>query len=523
MPDARPEVSWPELMAAVSLAADAGMALPRESGLATCLVAIQIGERLGLAEDVLQRTYHLAMLQHIGCTTGSALVADIMGDELLMRQHASTLDFSDQRAMFGFMLGHVGRANPLAARPLALVRAMAGGKRILESANEVCEAAQLLGGRLGYDPSCLSDLAVVYEHWDGSGFPNGVAGEDITTPVQVVQVASLAVNAERLMGSDAAGALVRVRRGHTLSPAVTDAMLGDPTGVLAPLHATDSLWDAVIAAEPMPSPPPDSDQVDALLSALADFADLKSPYHLGHSSGVAALAADAARVLGLSDPAVTRVRRAGWVHDLGRIAVSSAIWGSTRPLRPDEREQVHMHPYHTSQVLGLTPFLRSLDEVASAHHERLDGSGYFRGLPGPALSVPARVLAAADAFHGKVEARPHRAALSQTEAATYLRSEADSGRLDPTAVDAVLTAAGQPSIRTHEQRLTPREVEIMVQVARGGTMREIARALSIAPKTVDGHLQRIYPKIGASTRAGATLYAMQHGLLSPLRKRENSP
>jgi DNA-binding NarL/FixJ family response regulator len=139
------------------------------------------------------------------------------------------------------------------------------------------------------------------------------------------------------------------------------------------------------------------------------------------------------------------------------------------------------------------------------------------------LSVPARVLAAADAFHAKVEARPHRAALSHIEAASYLRSEAGSGRLDPTAVDAVLIAAGQPSTRKDEQRLTPREVEILVQVARGGTMREIARALSIAPKTVDGHLQRIYPKIGASTRAGATLYAMQHGLLSPLQKGENSP
>jgi HD-GYP domain-containing protein (c-di-GMP phosphodiesterase class II) len=284
----------------------------------------------------------------------------------------------------------------------------------------------------------------------------------------------------------------------------------------------------VIAAEPVPSTPPSAGEVDALLSALADFADLKSPYHVGHSSSVAALAGSAARVFGLPENDVTLVRRAGWVHDIGRIAVSSAVWASPT-LRPHEHEQVRMHPYHTTQVLSRTSFLRSLDEVASAHHERLDGTGYYRGLPAAALSAPARILAAADTFHAKIEPRPHRAALSPAESSAYLRSEAGAGRLDTTAVEAVLTAAGeQASSGRSGPRLTPREVEILVHVSRGGSMREIARALSIAPKTVDGHLQRIYPKIGVSTRAGATLYAMQHGLLSPLvgaepQKGENSP
>jgi HD-GYP domain-containing protein (c-di-GMP phosphodiesterase class II) len=514
-------------MAATSLAADTGMALPLETGLATCLVSLELGRRLGLDEAELTRTFRLSLLQHIGCTAASTEVADVMGDELLMREHAAVLNFADQREMFGFMLAHVARANSVLARPAALARAMVGGRRIVGSAKAVCEAGQILGERAGYDSNCLLDLATVYEAWDGSGFPNGVAREEIPLPVQVVQVATLAVNADRLMGTEAAVALVRGRSGRTLSPAVVAGLLTDPEGVLAPLRSGESLWDAVIDAEPQPSVDPSPRDVDRALAAVADFVDLQSPYHVGHSSGVAELAALAGRCYGLGEPDVTLLRRAGFVHDAGRISVSAAVWGSARPLTPDQWERVRMHPYRTRQVLDRSPFLRSLAEVATAHHERLDGSGYHRGLTSPVLSFPARILAAADTYHAKTEPRPHRPALTSREAATHLRAEVHAGRLDEAAVEAVLTAAGEPAApRAAATRLTPREIEILGQVSRGGSMREIARALSISPKTVDGHLQRIYPKIGVSTRSGATLYAMEHGLLPGPRRQqvgENSP
>ena len=273
----RPVVSWPELMAATSLAADTGMGLPLETGLATCLVAVKLARSLRLDESELRRTYHLALLEHIGCTTASEEVASVVGDELVMRQYAATLDFSNQREMFRFMLAHVARANPVAGRPGALLKAVVGGGRILATAVDVCEAGQLLGQRCGYDPHSLVDLATVYEHWDGSGFPGVVAGEAIPAPTRVVQVATLAVNADRLMGAEAAGALVRGRRGHSLAPEIADAFLADTESMLAPLRTSDSLWSAVIEAEPGPSSPPDAADVDTALSALADFADLKSP------------------------------------------------------------------------------------------------------------------------------------------------------------------------------------------------------------------------------------------------------
>jgi HD-GYP domain-containing protein (c-di-GMP phosphodiesterase class II) len=277
----------------------------------------------------------------------------------------------------------------------------------------------------------------------------------------------------------------------------------------------------VVAAPEAATEPPSNSEIDDVLSAFADFADLKSPFLTGHSQGVARLASEAARHAGLDDDDATALRRAGYVHDLGRVAISSRIWSTPQTLSPDDWEQVRLHPYYTNQVLARTPYLRSLAELASAHHERLDGSGYYRATSAAGLPLTARVLAAADTFQTKTEPRPHRPALSRDEAASHLREEATAGRLDRAAAEAVLAAAGQRGEAPVPPALTRREVEVLRLVARGASTREIARALSISPKTADGHLQRIYPKIGVGTRAGATLYAVNSGLVT--QNRENSP
>jgi HD-GYP domain-containing protein (c-di-GMP phosphodiesterase class II) len=520
------QVRCSELMAAISLATDLGMGLPLESGLAICLVTLSLADRLGTGLSVRQRCYQLALLQHIGCTAAASQVAAVMGDEMIMRAHTGTLDFADRRQMLGFLLGHVARVSPPLGRPAALARAIAGNKTMTGTVADVCEAAVMLGERFGYDPDAVGDLGCVYEHWDGSGFPGAAAGDKITEPAQVVQVASLAVAAHRAAGAGWAADLIRQRRGHSLAPAVADAFLGDPDGLLWPLAAPETLWDGVIATEPAPSGAASAEEIDRVLLAVADFVDLKSPYLAGHSSGVGNLAAAAAAQTGLRTEEVAMVRRAGWLHDIGRIGISASIWNEPGPLSAHQWEQVRLHPYYTGRVLDRTPFLSRLAAVASAHHERLDGSGYFRATKAGQLNMACRVLAAADAYQAMTEPRPHRPAMAPQAAARELRAGVDAGRLDGTAAEAVLGAAGQPISRRRPQGvagLTARETDIMRQVARGLSIKQIARELSIAPKTVDGHIQRIYAKIGVSTRAGATLFALSHGLLPDGENRENSP
>jgi HD-GYP domain-containing protein (c-di-GMP phosphodiesterase class II) len=193
--------------------------------------------------------------------------------------------------------------------------------------------------------------------------------------------------------------------------------------------------------------------------------------------------------------------------------VHPGIWQKPGPLTPDEWEQVRLHPYHTERVLSRSPFLSALAPVAGAHHERLDGSGYHRGSVGAELALPARLLAAADVYHAMTEPRPHRDPVPPERAAEELGREASAGRLDVDAVAAVVEAAGQRVPRVERPAgLTEREVEVVAMLARGRQTKQVARALGISVKTADRHVQNAYRKIGVSTRAGATLFAMEHGL-----------
>jgi HD-GYP domain-containing protein (c-di-GMP phosphodiesterase class II) len=212
---------------------------------------------------------------------------------------------------------------------------------------------------------------------------------------------------------------------------------------------------------------------------------------------------------------VRALRRAGLVHGFGRLGVSNSIWDRPGPLSAGEWERVRMYPYLTERMLHQSAALAPLGEIAVQHRERLDGSGYPRGLSGSAISRPARVLGAADAYITMREPRPHRPARSPAEALTQMRSEVRAGRLDGPAVDAVLEAAGHRLPRRTEgpSGLTAREVEVLILLARGLSNKQIAERLVITPKTAGNHVEHIYVKTGASSRAAAALFAVGHGLL----------
>ena len=262
------------------------------------------------------------------------------------------------------------------------------------------------------------------------------------------------------------------------------------------------------------------------LSALAPVAGAHherldgSGYHRGSSAAELSLparllAAAAAGRCRLDAAAAVAVRRAALVHDLGRVAIGARTWQRAGPLTPGEWEQVRLHPYQTERVISRSPFLSALAPVAGAHHERLDGSGYHRGSSAAELALPARLLAAADAFHAMCEPRPHREPVAPKRAAENLGREASAGRLDPDAVTAVVEAAGERVPRLERPAgLTEREAEVLAMLARGLQTKQVARALGISVKTADSHIQHTYRKLGVSTRAAATLFAMEHGLIA---------
>jgi HD-GYP domain-containing protein (c-di-GMP phosphodiesterase class II) len=512
----RQEVRLAELMAALSLATDISMGQPMEDGLAVCLLATRLAEVLGLSEPDRVHVYYSALLRHIGCTADMHVLAAAVGDDVAMRSAFVTVDLGRPVEMFAAMMRHIGRTYAPLERPAAVVRVMAATGKFRSSGEVQCEVAEMLADRMGFDKSFQRDINSVLERWDGKGFPGRLRGEEITLAARVVGVANLAAVCHRVEGSDAALDVLRRRSGKAFDPAVVAGFVASSAELFAALDA-DSAWDRVLEAEPGERPVLSGRRLDEALQAMGDFADLKSPYTIGHSRGVADLAARAAERCGLPSDDVVAARRAGWVHDIGRAAVSSAIWDKPGPLSRPEWEKVRLHAYHADRILARQGFLESIGRIASMHHERLDGSGYFRQAPAGQQPPAARVLAVADAYHAMTEPRPYRPAMAPEQATAELRAEVKAGRLDPEAMRGVLDAAGMPVGRRREQvaGLTAREVEVLRLLARGLSIREIARTLQISPKTVDAHIQHIYRKAGVSSRAAATLFAMQHDLVRP--------
>ena len=540
-----------EAVGALSLATDLAMGQPLEHGLRTAVLAVRTAQAMGLPDDDLVTVFYTGLLHFAGCTAESEIDARFFGDELSARPQMMAVAFGSRRDLIttASRVAHPERAR--LARAATMARSAFGGvAEFRKWAASHCDVASVLGARMGFSDQVQTALRHLWERWDGRGMPGELSGEQIPLAVRLMQVAQDADMAWHQGGSLLADGLLAERAGSGLDPGAVAAFLSLGEAVYAGLDAP-SIWDAALLAEPGRQPVVSEDRLDACLSAIADFADLKSMWTVGHSRGVAGLAERSAVVAGLPEADQVLLRRAGLVHDIGRVAVPVNVWAKPGPLNRDEREQVRLHAYHTERVLDAAAGLRPLARLAGSHGERCDGSGYHRGSRSPELPLTAWLLAAADCYHAMGEPRPHRRALPAGAAAREMGREARAGRLAADAVHAVLTAAGEAQPRratgaaaerplpgprpagsepagrrpsgpagrrpavSRPAGLSERECEVLGLLARGLATKQVARRLGISPKTCDHHIQRLYGKAGVSTRAGATMFALEHGLVGP--------
>jgi HD-GYP domain-containing protein (c-di-GMP phosphodiesterase class II)/DNA-binding CsgD family transcriptional regulator len=500
-----------ELMAALSLATDLGMGQPLEQALRTCLIALALGDRLGLTKEELSEVFYVALLRFLGCTADAHEFANLVGgDDIAVRRAIAPALGGSQGEFAAKVIPRIGAGHGPVLRGRLVVGMMTSGPaRAREGVRAHCEMGEILAKRLNLAPGVNHGLADAFERWSGQGFPKGTSGSDIHRAARVVFVARDVEILRRDGGIEQVRAAIKARSGRAYDPEIAAAFVDHSAHVLDALDIT-SPWDAVLAREPEPYPWVPESRLDSVLETYADFIDLKSPFTPGHSRGVAELAGRAS-----TQDAVT-VRRAALVHDLGRISVPNGIWDKPSVLTDGEWERVRLHPYYSERILSRPLALKSLAPVAGMHHERNDGSGYHRGSKSAEIPPAARLLAAADAYQAMTQRRAHRPALAPDRAAAELESDARAGRLDPVAVNSVLSAAGhhlQPMTRAWPAGLSDREVEVLRLICRGGTKKEVAGLLKISPSTVDHHVRHIYDKAGVSTRAGATLFAVDNRLL----------
>ncbi len=497
---------------AFSLGADLGLGQPMEHGMRACIIAVRLATRLQLDTQTRDDVYWVSLLGMVGCTADSFELRQIFGDDLALRAGMFQAGPSEL-SIAGYFLTRAGSDGGPTRRAREGARLLRTGMRaVAESLTTHCSVTGRLADQLRFGTGVRDPLQHTFARWDGKGVPRGLSGDAIELAARVFVVANYVEAEHRSHGVEAAVAFARRYAGSVMDPEVVNALVTGPVEILDGLD--EHSWDAVIATEPGSRPRLLGAELDATLAALGDFADLKSPWFSGHSRRVAELAAAAATELQLPSPAVVRLHRAALVHSLGRAGVPNTIWDKPGALTPSERERMQLHAYYTDRILRRGN-LAGLAELASSTGERLDGTGYARGLTGTAIPQPARLLAAADVYDALTSERPHREALSADDAAKELRQQARAGRLEGNSVDAVLTAVGHgPQKRPSSPgALTPREVEVLQLIAIGHTTIQVARTLGISPKTTDHHIQHIYAKIGASNRSIATLFAMQHGLV----------
>ncbi|MFO1198357.1 MAG: HD domain-containing phosphohydrolase [Burkholderiaceae bacterium] len=552
-PPTSPRTRLAELTGALALATDAGAALAPETSLRTCAIALGIARALGAPDAESHDVFYASLLRHVGCTSVAHEESRVAGDEFELSRAMRPLDRWTPAATIPALVRGVAVERSPLRRAIAVTRVVALAPSVAPvTFRGRCEVAVRMASRLALGPGVERALGEAFERWDGRGLPDGLAGDAISRPARIVAVAELAALFLAAGGVDAAREVVAARAGGQVDGAVAAVLLKHAAPILESARSP-GLWTRVMDLEPEPRATLAHGELGAWAELAADYADLKSPFTLGHSREVARIAVEAARELGFDAESLEELRLAALLHDVGRVTVSNAVWDKPGPLDAGERDLIERHAFESERIVARVPALRAVARVASLAHERLDGSGYHRGLGEAALVPAARLLAAADVAQALSQARAHRPALPRADAAAVLREGVRRGTLCPRAVDAIASAAGlapapasapatapasapapAPASATAPATaraaptpvtaatvartalpcgLTEREVEVLRMVATGRTDKEIARALSISHRTVHHHNRHAFAKIGVTTRAATALFMIEHGLL----------
>jgi putative nucleotidyltransferase with HDIG domain len=514
-----PDARLAELLGALSLACDVAFGFPLEKAMRTCVLATELGRRHGLPNDILHDVYYSTLLTYAGCTAFTHEISRLSGgDDIAVSNAIIFLDPGNPADMIRQLVTKLGAGQAITERARTVARMLVAGKDAGDQHTySICDVATNLAQLLGMSAGVRAALTEICERWDGKGGPQGKQREALLLPMRFVNVAHIAEIAHHRFGRTNALEVVNKRAGGQFDPAIAKTFAREAGSLFAAIER-ESLWEHFLAVEPEPHTTANATRFDDVALAFARVADLKSVWTLGHSSGVARLAQAAAEGLGLSAVEQTLLRRAALLHDLGRLSAPNRIWDKPGKLSSSEWEGVRMHAYWTERVLSRSALLSDAAQLASAAHERLDAKGYHRAIPSSLLSRPARILAAADAYHAMREPRAHRPPLDANRAAEILVAEVAESRLDRATVTAILDVVGTENRLERAawpRGLTDREIEVLRLLARGRTNKEIASALDISPRTAQHHVIHIYRKIERNSRAGAALFATEHGLLDP--------
>lgn len=414
----RESIRTGRLLAALSTALDLTEGQLPGHALRTCFLAMRLADDLRLSAVDSANLFIGAFLKDAGCSSNASAITKIFGtDDIALKQRQSTTE----RSMLAYAvltMRSLPGDEPLPARIRRLISIGVNGRRESREVDQVrCERGAAIARKAGFESDVSDAIMDLHEHWDGGGKPRGLAGADIHPLARILAACQGLDIFVSLRGRAAAIEVLAARRGSWYDPDIADALLEACTrGVLDDLTAPD-LIGRTMALEPSDlRRTSDDDDIDRIAGAFADIVDAKSPYTGSHSIRAAEVAEGLAVRLDLPGPAVTDIRRAALLHDLGKLGVPNTILDKPGRLDATEMEVVRRHPELTLRILAPIPTFAAVAELAACHHERLDGRGYFRGLAAPDLALGARIIAVADVYEALTAERPYRTSMSREQA-----------------------------------------------------------------------------------------------------------
>ena len=434
MDDSR-EIALSELIAALSRALDVAEGEPPGHAARSCLIGMRVADQLGLDAGARRDLFYALLLKDAGCSANAAHMAALFGADDQVAKHTSKLvNWSRPVDAFVWSLKTVAPEGSVAERTDRL-RAIRNEGQVTQSLMAArCHRGAEIALKLGFSSVTAEAIRALDEHWDGHGQPRGLRGGEIPMAARILSLAQTVEVFQSARGVGAAYRVANKRSGEWFDPVLVEALRSFRSDTAFWTSLCDADVSGVEPADQMLTA--DESRLDQIAEGFAAVIDAKSPWTHEHCGRVCAIATGVAKILGFDDPALRELRRAALLHDLGKLSISNRVLDKPGPLTDVERTRFREHPRLGEQILGRVPSFRTLALVVSAHHERLDGSGYPRGLAGDALTMPMRVLAVADVYEALTADRPYRPAYYSDDALELMRVDVPH-RLDADAFAAL--------------------------------------------------------------------------------------
>ncbi len=409
-----PGMQFSELIGSLSHALDLTEGQPKGHCLRVCWIGMHIGMEIGLGVPALRELYYVLLLKDLGCSSNAARICELyLTDDLAFKRDFKTVGDGLPQVL-RFVFGHTGLNAGLAGRLRSVVNILRNGRQITDELIRTrCTRGADIARQLRFSEGVAAGIAGLDEHWDGSGRPEGVPGSAIPLYARIALLAQVVDVFHTVGGRDAALREARQRSGSWFQPDLVrtlEKVAGSPGFWLT--LASAEVEQAVLAMDPGSGGVVlDDDYLDDIAAAFGQIVDSKSPFTSGHSARVAQLVDAIARRLGLSEARCRWLRRGALLHDVGKLGVSNAVLDKPGPLDTAEWASVRLHAQHTEAILSRIGAFSELARVAAAHHERLDGAGYPRGLGADEITLETRIITTADIFDAISADRPYRAAV----------------------------------------------------------------------------------------------------------------